>query len=965
MAIYHFSGTIISRSQGRSAVACAAYRAGEELFDERYDKTRDYTKKKDVAYTEVLLPAHAPDWMKDRETLWNFVEKGERRKDAQLSREFNFALPRELTLEQNIELAKDFVTQEFVSKGMVTDLCIHNDKMPDGERQPHAHVMLTMRAVTPDGFGQKVREWNAKQNLLEWREAFAEVSNKHLFLHEHDIRIDHRTLEAQGIDLEPQYKIGASVASARMARLLDHQRIAQENGEKLIADPNIALNAITRQQSTFTRQDLARFVNRHTIDAEQFNEAYAKILASDKLILLGQDGQKRDRFTTKEMLAIESSLMQHAEKLNGRNYHPVNEKTQIRVAQKRNERNKSLSKEQEMAFAHLLSDGDLKNVIGYAGTGKSYLLGAAREAWEAQGYQVHGVTLSGIAAENLEGGSGIVSRTIASRTYYWDKGEQLLTDKDILVVDEAGMIGSRQLERLLAQAESAKAKIVLVGDPYQLQAIEAGAAFRAVSDCTPTVSLTEIRRQSIDWQREATIELATGKTQEAIGRYSAHDNVHSYETEDFAKNGLVALWNDVRIAKQDKTQIILTYTRDNVKSLNEMVRNLRRENNELGEDHVLTTARGERHFAEKDRVYFLKNDRDLEVKNGTLGTIARIQGNLLTITLDKMEGQKQQKTITFSTERYNELDHGYAATIHKSQGVTVDRTYVLASKYMDGHATYVGLSRHRESVDVFYSKEEFKNEQELSQILSRERSKDVTLDYLDYSGQRGFESAEQSQQNQNLKSYEHPHKQERPLENLLHEILKGREGSKERAPKIERAPEQKPTREAWQHKHQSEEVEDRQDLRDLKFADLQKTQHDEKLLQEAKIPQQAKEIERGEIEIGSRPKMDFKAFKAQFEREHPEQAKALREAMRPKPKSKHEQLALEAEKQINLLEKTIKESYIPYTAQDRLEKYVAQVAKQPEVMAYLKEHNKVLTEKIQTLSKSYEQNLDLDMEIDF
>src|SRR5262245_60211217 len=128
MAIYHFSGTVISRSQGRSAVACSAYRAAEKLQDDRTGREHDYTHKQDVTHTEILLPDNAPQWMADREKLWNVVEANEKRKDAQLAREFNFALPRELTLEQNIELAKDFVKEAFVSKGMVADLCIHNDR---------------------------------------------------------------------------------------------------------------------------------------------------------------------------------------------------------------------------------------------------------------------------------------------------------------------------------------------------------------------------------------------------------------------------------------------------------------------------------------------------------------------------------------------------------------------------------------------------------------------------------------------------------------------------------------------------------------------------------------------------------------------------------------------------------------------------------------------------------------------
>ena len=147
-------------------MAAAAYRSGEKLYDERQERLIDYTRKQDVAYKEILLPGEAPLWMSDREKLWNAVEMGEKRKDAQLAREFNFALPKELSLAQNIELARAFVEKEFVSRGMVADLCIHDHKTPEGEEQPHAHVMLTMREVTENGFGLKNRDWNAKENIF-------------------------------------------------------------------------------------------------------------------------------------------------------------------------------------------------------------------------------------------------------------------------------------------------------------------------------------------------------------------------------------------------------------------------------------------------------------------------------------------------------------------------------------------------------------------------------------------------------------------------------------------------------------------------------------------------------------------------------------------------------------------------------------------------------------------------------
>ena len=169
---------------------------------------------------------------------------------------------------------------------------------------------------------------------------------------------------------------------------------------------------------------------------------------------------------------------------------------------------------------------DLGVVVGYAGTGKSAMLGVAREAWEAAGYEVRGAALSGIAAENLESGSGIASRTIASLEHAWGQGRDMLGARDILVIDEAGMVGTRQLERVLSHAADAGAKVVLVGDPQQLQSIEAGAAFRSIFERHGGAEIGEVRRQREDWQRDATRDLATGRTGEAIHAYDAHGMLH-------------------------------------------------------------------------------------------------------------------------------------------------------------------------------------------------------------------------------------------------------------------------------------------------------------------------------------------------------------------------------------------------------------------------------------------------------
>lgn len=725
MALYHFSLSNISRGQGRSIVAAAAYRAAEKLVDERYGKTHDYRPKAGVAYTEILAPSIAPVWLTEREKLWNHIEAIEKRKDARLAREVQFALHRELTLEQNIALAREFVQKTFVDQGMVADIAVHIDKSADGELQPHAHVLLATRVVTEQGFGLKEPAWNKTELLCEWRAAWAELSNHHLAMHGHDLQVDHRSHAERGLNLEPQHKIGALAAQHLLARFDDHQRIARENGERLFNDPRIALQALTQQQSTFTLVDMAQFVNRHTVGAEQFQQVYARVQAASNLVPLGLDHQGQARWTTQEMLSLERQMLKDSHQLF---QHIAHETSAAALTAAQSQR--TLSLEQQSALTYLTAGGNLKCLIGYAGTGKSYLLGAAKEAWEASGYRVQGVALAGIAAQNLEHSSGISSRTVASQFYRWNSDRDRLTAQDILVVDEAGMLGSRQLAQIVAEAKQAQAKVVLIGDPQQLQAIEAGAAFRSVAKAHSYMELTEIRRQQVDWQREATMALAHGQVEQAINHYADHDHIHHHNDQATAKAQLIAQWQDVRHTHPEQTQIILAYTRRDVAELNQAVRGLRQAEGELGPDHKVMTERGEREFAVGDRIYFLKRHDHLQVVNGTLGTVQAIDSDgQFKIALDQNDLNAEKRLVTVDPQKYNHLEHGYAATVYKAQGVTVDRTYLLASAHYDAHSSYVGLSRHRLSCDMFVSREVFQDDQALIRTLSRQRHKDVSVDY--------------------------------------------------------------------------------------------------------------------------------------------------------------------------------------------------------------------------------------------
>jgi len=489
---------------------------------------------------------------------------------------------------------------------------------------------------------------------------------------------------------------------------------------------------MTHSQATFSHHDLARFLHTRTDGAEQFDRVYLKVTTSPELVELGKDDAGRQRYTTREMLGLERGLLGDAEALAGRAGHGVAAHRQRSVLSQNR-----LSDEQRQAFEHVTGPGDLKALVGVAGSGKSTALSAMREAFEAEGLAVKGAALAGIAAENLQVAAGIQSRTLASYELAWSGGRDPLTPNDVLVIDEAGMIGTRQLARVLEVAEKAHAKVVLVGDPEQLQAIEAGAPFRGIAAQHGVAELHQVHRQRQEWQRAATGDLAAGRTRQALAVYEAKGAIVAVEERAQARSALLARWARDAKAEPKASQLVLSFTRDDVHELNAAIRTLRAQGGQLGRSQEIATEQGKREFAVNDRIRFGRNEKTLGVKNGSLGTIERIEDGVLQVKLDGPSDTR----VAVDTKFYKHLDHGYATTVHKSQGSTVDRSYVLATPHFDRHTAYVALSRHREAATVFYAKDDFGGRggavepQEVQsrfvEKLSRARAKDLAHDYLE------------------------------------------------------------------------------------------------------------------------------------------------------------------------------------------------------------------------------------------
>ncbi len=503
----------------------------------------------------------------------------------------------------------------------------------------------------------------------------------------------------------------------------------------------------------------------------EYDRLAGESLNSPELVDLGPDRHGRHRYSTRDMVTTELEMAQDADRLTERNGHAVSQRLCQAIPNLEN-----LGDDQRAAFDHVTGGGDLAMVTGFAGTGKSHTLGLAREAWEAAGFRVRGVALSGIAAEALQQGSSIKSRTLDSQFHQWDTLEKRmaeiaavdaglahaprsekgtlqairdrlaadldatrLTARDVVVLDEAAMVGSRKLGRLLAEAEQAGAKVVMVGDQEQLQAIDAGAGFRHLAETHGAAEITDVRRQRHKWMREASQAFGRTETTAALSRYEQAGMIHDADTRAEAKEQLVEAWTEARARRPDQSQIILAHTRADVAELNDLARNAYRAEGRLGEAVKVQTASGEKDFAQGDRLYFTKNDRQLDVKNGSLGSVESVAAGRFAVRLDS------GRTVEFSPEDYSHIAHGYAATVHKSQGVTVDRAHVLASRYMDRHAAYVGMTRHRDRADLYYGADEFRDFDTLAGRLSRNGAKDTTLDYIERATEgRGSESLKEA-----------------------------------------------------------------------------------------------------------------------------------------------------------------------------------------------------------------------------
>lgn len=448
-------------------------------------------------------------------------------------------------------------------------------------------------------------------------------------------------------------------------------------------------SGLTADRSTFDRRDVLRAVIDSVPAAvpvasvERLTDEY---LRRPEVVTIGWHERTGTTFSTTELVELEQSVVDLAE-------HGLTAGVGVaveRAVEGAVEIRPSISDEQAAVVTEMCTSGrGVEVLVAAAGTGKTFSLDAAREAWQRSGYTVIGCALSASAAHELHGGSGIRSSTIAMLNLDIDQDRRRLDDHTVLVIDEAGMVGTRMLAPLLQQAAAARAKVVLVGDPKQLPEIQAGGVLASLADRHPLLTLTENRRQHDPTERVALDQLRSGDVDQAIGMLRDHGRVVTSMNAEAVRDEMVEQWWQHRSAGGDA--LMMARRNADVDDLNRRARRHVVASGQLtGEPLVV----GEHPFQIGDHVICTRNDYANGIRNGTTGTITHIDHERTAVTISTEDGTRRLDDEYLAA---GSMRHGYAITVHKAQGRTCEHGLLLASDDLHREMGYVGLSRGKQS----------------------------------------------------------------------------------------------------------------------------------------------------------------------------------------------------------------------------------------------------------------------------
>ena len=684
----------VKRSSGKNSCGKAAYNSRSQIVSHgnEWQKARiyDWSLKSPPVFHQVFLPEGVDSKFKSPEVLWNAVEQKEVRRNSQVAFEMVLALPDDkvISLEDKIHLARSFIMEHFVKKGLAAQIDIHapetkhrvSEKSGEYEQADHnwhAHALMTTRRFKENG--QEFADHKARELMpslrdgrvvsgAHWGKLWAQHQNHFFEQKGLSLRVD-----AEGV--VPQKHLGPVRMRGRALSLLHEHDLRVSLNALESEDPKAALEKITHTKNIFTPEDVDRFLHKH-VDAERFFEIKEAFWKQAEIVQLldPKSNKPLNKFTTPEIIGEEKQIIRLGDQLSQHKAHKVN-------LQKAERFSSNLTQEQKTAFRDILAGKRLACIEGYAGTGKSYLLSALKSAYESHGYIVRGLGPDSATSQVLKEKGFATAENIHRFLFNLHHGKAEITKTEVWLIDEAGKLGTRPLLELLKCANQYGVQVILSGDSAQLPSVDRGGPFKIFSDRYGAHRLVDIKRQEDETQRAIAKKLAVGEMGQALDAIVKLGNINWTATKEESIEAIIKAWALNKVTHPNESTLLIAHSNKEIRVLNELARLYRKEAGELkGKEYQCETAFGKIYVCSGDRIEFRKKDKELNVTNGTEGILVKASPESFTVQLK--EGS-QTRNVTFDPSQYNSFQLGYATTYYRSQGRTIDKAYVLHSPMMN------------------------------------------------------------------------------------------------------------------------------------------------------------------------------------------------------------------------------------------------------------------------------------------
>ncbi|WP_371218808.1 AAA family ATPase [Orientia tsutsugamushi] len=721
MAIQFTRIEFLTRSKGGDSCRKAAYNARTIVENEKTGIKYNFSRKKDNVYHTVLIPDYVNQKFKNIQTLMNEVERTAKDPNSQLLKDIVIALPdeKELNLEHRIELTHRIVdAMEWVQNGLGVQIDIHKPQI--GDKNWHAHILLTMRRFRKDGTGlgdravdlnPKIITVNGKKVVIKDSKMIHEIAKEETNAYFAELGLLYRVDETSEV---PGKHIGPRRIRNLINEVVNENELRKEAHLKIINDADVITDSITHYKSIFTKQDVEKAV-KDIPDPTAREQLVQKVLSSNRILeLYHDDGESSKYFTTIEVRNEETRIIRIANKINNQVYYNdiYNLKSDI-------EGLANVSEEQKQALRHiLLSTSGVRVLRGRAGTGKSYVLAKAYKLATNRGQKVIGLAPTHKAVSELRSKGYTEVYTVKGFLY---NRKKIFMKGSLIVVDEAGMVGTKAYAELFRVVRNNYCQLILAGDEKQLASIERGGMFEMLSNIFGSHVLVNIQRQSENWSREAAMKFAESNILSGITLLRQNNCVRFDNTLQDSMSKLIYNWSLSKFKPHEK--LVITVRNKDVDILNSSIRSLLKANGTLkGKEYRRSIAGREESYMVGDRIVFQTNDKDLQIQNSEFATLTSVSKNKFIAKTDA------GKKVSFDPSKI-QFKHGYASTVYKVQGASIKDVYVLHNGVSNISSSYVAMTRYIENLKLYCNKEATKSINSLINQLSRpnEKSASITL----------------------------------------------------------------------------------------------------------------------------------------------------------------------------------------------------------------------------------------------